>query len=82
MKYVVAYLTALATLFVVELVWLGIVAKSFYREQIGSLMLDQITSRPPFFFMRSSAKGRSVAGSRPLRRATRSRMKARRTGLS
>lgn len=42
MKYVVAYLTALATLFVVELVWLGIVAKSFYREQIGSLMLDQI----------------------------------------
>jgi uncharacterized membrane protein len=42
MKYVVAYLTAVATLFVLDLIWLGFVAKSFYREQIGPLMLDQI----------------------------------------
>jgi uncharacterized membrane protein len=42
MKYVVAYLAAGITLFAVDLVWLGIVAKSFYRDQIGPLMLDQI----------------------------------------
>ena len=42
MKYVVAYLAAVITLFAVDLVWLGIVAKSFYREQIGPLMLDEI----------------------------------------
>jgi uncharacterized membrane protein len=42
MKYVVAYATGLATLFFVDMVWLGIVARSFYREQIGPLMLDQI----------------------------------------
>jgi uncharacterized membrane protein len=42
MKYVVAYLAAATTLFAVDLVWLGVVAKSFYRAQIGSLMLDQI----------------------------------------
>ena len=42
MKYVVAYLAAGITLFAVDLVWLDIVAKSFYREQIGPLMLHEI----------------------------------------
>ncbi|MBK8208639.1 MAG: DUF2177 family protein [Rhodospirillales bacterium] len=42
MKYVVAYLAAATTLFAIDLLWLGVIAKSFYRAQIGSLMLDQI----------------------------------------
>jgi uncharacterized membrane protein len=42
MKYVFAYLAAGTTFFAVDLVWLGIVAKSFYREQIGALMRDEI----------------------------------------
>jgi len=42
MKYVVAYVTAGLTFFFVDLIWLGFVAKSFYRDQIGSLMLEKI----------------------------------------
>lgn len=50
MKYVLAYITAIITLFLVDLVWLGFVAKSFYREQIGSLMLDQINISAAILF--------------------------------
>lgn len=42
MKYVTAYMATAATFLVVDLVWLGLIARSFYREQLGALMLEQI----------------------------------------
>jgi uncharacterized membrane protein len=42
MEYVLAYAAGLITLLFVDMVWLGVVARSFYREQIGSLMRDHI----------------------------------------
>ena len=50
MKYVVAYLGAAGTFLIVDLVWLGLVAKSFYRDRIGSLMLDEINLPPAILF--------------------------------
>ena len=42
LHYLVAWAATAAVFFVIDLVWLGVVAKSFYRDRIGELMLDQI----------------------------------------
>ncbi|MBN2113260.1 MAG: DUF2177 family protein [Acidimicrobiia bacterium] len=36
------YLIALPVFFAIDMVWLGLVAKGFYREQIGSLMRSPV----------------------------------------
>lgn len=41
MQYVLAYLTTGVLFFMLDFVWLGSVAKSFYRGQIGELLLPQ-----------------------------------------
>jgi uncharacterized membrane protein len=40
MKFVVAYIAAITFFFLVDLIWLGFVAKDFYRSSIGHLMAD------------------------------------------
>ncbi len=42
LHYLVAWVATAAAFFAIDLVWLGVVAKSFYRDRIGGLMLDQI----------------------------------------
>ncbi len=42
LHYLVAWIATAITFFAIDLVWLGMVAKSFYRDRIGALMLDQI----------------------------------------
>ncbi len=37
-KFIQIYLVVLAAFFVIDMIWLGLVAKKFYREQLGSLM--------------------------------------------
>ena len=41
MTIAIAYVTALVTFVVVDLVWLAVVAKSFYRSQLSGLLADQ-----------------------------------------
>ncbi len=41
MMYVVAYLTTVIVFFAIDFIWLGTVAKGFYQDQIGSLLLDE-----------------------------------------
>jgi uncharacterized membrane protein len=41
-RYVLLYLATVPVFFVIDLVWLGLVARDFYRDQLGSLMVDQI----------------------------------------
>lgn len=36
--YLVQFAIAFASFMVIDLVWLGVVARSFYRDQLGSLM--------------------------------------------
>ena len=40
MKFVLTYLATLAVFAAIDLVWLGVVAKDFYRNGIGHLMGD------------------------------------------
>lgn len=42
MTYLVAYGATLVTFLGLDLVWLGLVAKSFYRQQLGKLLTDNI----------------------------------------
>jgi uncharacterized membrane protein len=42
LKYFVAYGATATTFLVIDLLWLGLVAKGFYRDSIGALMADQI----------------------------------------
>jgi uncharacterized membrane protein len=39
---VILYAATTAVFFLIDLVWLGVVARGFYREQLGSLMADEI----------------------------------------
>jgi len=41
-RYILLYLATVPVFFLIDLVWLGVVARDFYRSQIGSLMADPI----------------------------------------
>lgn len=41
MKYVAAYAATLISFVVIDLIWLGVVAKRFYRAQLDGLLADQ-----------------------------------------
>jgi uncharacterized membrane protein len=41
MKYVVAYAAALTAFVVVDLIWLGVIAKRIYRTQLDGLLAEQ-----------------------------------------
>jgi uncharacterized membrane protein len=42
MRLVIAYATAAVVFLAIDLVWLGVVAKAFYRDQLGPLMAPSI----------------------------------------
>ncbi len=37
-KFIQIYLVVFAAFFVIDMIWLGLVAKKFYRDQLGTLM--------------------------------------------
>jgi uncharacterized membrane protein len=39
---VLLYLATVPVFFVIDLIWLGVVARAYYRDQLGSLMADEI----------------------------------------
>lgn len=41
MIYVVAYIAAATAFLLLDFLWLGFVAKTFYRQEIGALLLDK-----------------------------------------
>jgi uncharacterized membrane protein len=49
-KYTVAYGAALVAMAVIDGVWLGFVARDFYRTQLGSLMADKPVWPPAALF--------------------------------
>ena len=50
MKYIIAYLATAATFLICDLLWLGFVARDFYRSQYGPLMADPIQMLPAIAF--------------------------------
>jgi uncharacterized membrane protein len=41
MQYLLAYVATAIVFFGLDLLWLGMIAKSFYREQLGDLLSDR-----------------------------------------
>jgi uncharacterized membrane protein len=41
-RYALLYLATIPVFFLIDLLWLGVVARGFYRSQLGSLVADQI----------------------------------------
>ncbi len=44
------YLTAVLVFLAIDMVWLGIIAKDFYRKQIGSLLKEDFNLLPAIIF--------------------------------
>lgn len=49
-SFVIAYIACLFTFIVIDAVWLGLVAKDFYANQLGSLMREDILWVPAAVF--------------------------------
>jgi uncharacterized membrane protein len=50
MTYIVAYLATAITFLLIDFLWLGFVAKSFYRQEIGGLLLEKFNMTAAFGF--------------------------------
>jgi len=48
--YILAYFASLFTFLIMDAVWLGVLAKGFYHEQLGHLMLDELRLDIAVFF--------------------------------
>ena len=42
MRFLIPYVATLAAFIVIDLVWLGLIAKAFYRRELGGLMANPI----------------------------------------
>ncbi len=50
MKYLIAYIATASVFLICDVIWLGFVARDFYRAQIGYLMADSINLWPAIGF--------------------------------
>ena len=46
----IVYISALFIFLVIDLAWLGLIARNFYRQQLSALMLDRIKWPPAIVF--------------------------------
>ena len=49
-QYILLYFLSLGAFLLIDLFWLGVAAKNFYRHQLSSLMLDRIKWPPALIF--------------------------------
>jgi uncharacterized membrane protein len=42
MEFIKIYLITLPVFFAIDMIWLGLIAKNFYREHIGKLLTDNV----------------------------------------
>lgn len=50
MKYPIIYIICLVVLLLLDFLWLGVLAKNFYKDQIGELMADKFNIIPALIF--------------------------------
>ena len=60
--YVKLYLATVPVFFLVDIIWLGFVAKSFYRKQLNFILSDKVnwTAAIVFYLTPISAKRNSM----------------------
>lgn len=50
MKYGLVYVASFVAFIIIDFIWLGIVTRNFYREQIGHLMAESVNWLPAIVF--------------------------------
>lgn len=50
LKFIQLYLVVLAAFFVIDMIWLGVVAKKFYKVQLGAMMARRINWKAAIIF--------------------------------
>ncbi len=65
MHWLLIYLAVIGTILIIDAVWLGVVAKKFYADQLGSLMRKDIKAVPALLFYLLFAVGLVVLAVRP-----------------
>ena len=80
-KIIITYLVTLAVMGVFDFLWLGVLSKSFYRQQLGFLMADKVNwgaalafyliyaAGVTFFFILPALSGELTLGQAVLRAA-------------
>lgn len=49
-KLIICYLLTFAVFFVIDMAWLGFIAKDFYRKHLGGFLSDQVNWSAAFIF--------------------------------
>lgn len=64
-QFAIAYLASLLTFLAIDAVWLGLVAKSFYADQLGPLMREDVLFLPAAIFYLLYSAGIVLLAIRP-----------------
>jgi len=56
-RFILLWLVTVPVFFLIDLVWLGVIARGFYRDQIGSLMAESINWGAALLFYLLSIAG-------------------------
>lgn len=65
MEYIAYYLVAASLFAAIDLIWLGVIAKNFYRSQLGTLFTDKVVKTPAILFYSLYIGGLCYFGLRP-----------------
>jgi uncharacterized membrane protein len=65
--HVIGYLAALATLVVVDVVWLGITTPRFVRPTLGDILLNGVSMPPVILFYALYPMGLTIVANQPSR---------------
>ncbi len=63
--WLLIYLAVIGTIFTADFIWLGLVAKRFYADQLGQLKLEKIKAAPAAGFYLLFAAGLVILAVRP-----------------
>lgn len=50
MKYIFAYILTLVTFLIIDFLWLGLISRNFYSENLGFLLADNVNFFAAFIF--------------------------------
>ncbi len=64
-NFIIAYLATLVSFLVIDAIWLGLIAKKFYANQLGPLMREDILFLPAGIFYLFYAAGIVLLAVRP-----------------
>jgi len=64
-NFIIAYVATLVSFLIIDAIWLGLIAKKFYADQLGSLMRDDILFVPAGVFYLFYSAGIVLLAVRP-----------------